>query len=96
MPFLQCFDTTPWALLFFCDSSESAVHWKAGWYLVRLVGFLPSIAARNYMLNVKLRIGAGEASFEIVGEVQITTVDYLQLREGSRISHTNQLYFTQL
>ena len=33
------------------------------------------------MLNVKLRIGAGEASFEIVGEVQITTVDYLQLKK---------------
>ena len=41
----------------------------------------PSIAARNYMLNVKLRIGEGEASFEIVGEVQITTVDYLQLKK---------------
>ena len=33
------------------------------------------------MLNVKLRIGEGEASFEIVGEVQITTVDYLQLKK---------------
>ena len=42
---------------------------------------LPSIAARNYMLNVKLRIGSGSASFEIVGEVQITTVDYLQLKK---------------
>ena len=33
------------------------------------------------MLNVKLRIGEGSASFEIVGEVQITTVDYLQLKK---------------
>ena len=49
--------------------------------LVGLLGFLPSIAARNYMLNVKLRIFEGESSFEIVGEVQITTVDYLQLKK---------------
>ena len=33
------------------------------------------------MLNVKLRIGSGSASFEIVGEVQITTVEYLQLKK---------------
>ena len=54
------------------------------WYLVELLDFpynTPSIAARNYMLNVKLRIGSGSASFEIVGEVQITTVDYLQLKK---------------
>ena len=45
------------------------------------IWFLPSIAGRNYMLNVKLRVGSGSASFEIVGEVQITTVDYLQLKK---------------
>ena len=46
-----------------------------------LWNYLPSIAGRNYMLNVKLRVGSGSASFEIVGEVQITTVDYLQLKK---------------
>ena len=33
-----------------------------------------------YMLNVKLQID-GDASFEIIGEVQIMTVDYLQLKK---------------
>ena len=33
------------------------------------------------MLNVKLQIEHGDTKFEITGEVQITTVGYLQLRE---------------
>ena len=35
------------------------------------------------MLNVKLQIEQGDTKFEIIGEVQITTVGYLQLRGGS-------------
>ncbi len=35
------------------------------------------------MLNVKLQIEHGDTKFEIIGEVQITTVGYLQLRGGS-------------
>ena len=36
-----------------------------------------NMAFRNFMLNVRMRID----HFEIVGEVQITTVDYLQLKK---------------
>ena len=33
------------------------------------------------MLNVKLQIEHGDTKFEIIGEVQITTVGYLQLKK---------------
>ena len=33
------------------------------------------------MLNVKLQIEHEDTKFEIIGEVQITTVDYLQLKK---------------
>ena len=38
------------------------------------------------MLNVKLQIEHGDTKFEIIGEVQITTVGYLQLRGGGRVA----------
>ena len=39
------------------------------------------MAFRNLMLNVKMQID----HFEIVGEVQITTVGYLQLRGVAKL-----------
>ena len=37
------------------------------------------------MLNVKLRIEHGDTKFETIGEVQITTVGYLQLRGMAKL-----------
>ena len=39
------------------------------------------LSVRAESFNVKLQIEHSSASFEIVGEVQITTVDYLQLKK---------------